>query len=114
MAKSDIAKVQAHIIAKAGRSAAFRSRLVKATHRTLAAEGLKVPRGFKVKVVQDTPKLVHIVLPSKRTAKAKRPGGKKGRMGAMFTFDDGDDERTAKARRAGSTKGRMGTMFTFG
>ena len=51
MAKSDIAKVQAHIVAKAGRSAAFRRKLLKSTHRTLAAEGLHVPKGFTVKVV---------------------------------------------------------------
>jgi hypothetical protein len=53
------------VIARAWSDDTYRSRLVSAPHEVLAEAGIDVPAGAKIKVVQDTPESIHVVLPSK-------------------------------------------------
>lgn len=52
------------ILAKADADRAFRARLVAAPAAALAAEGVAVPEGLTLAVVEDTPTRVHLVLPA--------------------------------------------------
>ena len=88
MARVSVARVQARIIAKAWKNEAFRKKLIKSPHKVLAGEGVDVPTGVKVKVMQNTAKVMHLVVPTKPSAKksrAKRPRTP-ARMGPSFTF----------------------------
>lgn len=85
MARKSSSALQKQILSKAFRNAAFRRKLLKSPHKALADEGIEVPKGTRVKVVENTPKVTHIVLPSKPKVAGKgRP--KSGGMGASFTF----------------------------
>ena len=88
MARVSVARVQAKIIAKAWKNEAFRKRLIKSPHKALAKEGVEVPAGVKVKVLQNTATVMHLVVPNQPSAtksRAKRPRTP-ARMGPTFTF----------------------------
>ena len=51
------------IIAKAWRDPAFKAELIANPAAALKAEGIDVPAGMKVTVVENTDKLFHLVLP---------------------------------------------------
>ena len=55
-------KVVGKVIAKAWTDEAFKQRLHADPHGTLAAEGISVPEGKTVKVVEDTGDTVHMVI----------------------------------------------------
>jgi len=88
MARPNVAKVQAKLVAKAWKSAAFRRTLLRSPHKVLAAQGVDVPAGVRVKVVQNTPKVMYLVLPAAPAAKARKATRPKAptRMGPSFTF----------------------------
>ncbi len=53
------------IVAKAWGNEMFRNKLVRDPGATLAQEGVSVPAGVQVKVVEDSAKVMHLVLPVK-------------------------------------------------
>jgi hypothetical protein len=53
------------IVAKAWANEVYRQRLLRDPAGALRSEGVSVPEGVEVKVLEDTPKLVHFVLPVK-------------------------------------------------
>lgn len=76
------------IIAKAWRNEAFRRRLIRNPHAVFAEEGLRVPAGMKVKVLQNTGRTFYFVLPAKpgkASGDSKRPK-RPARMGPQFTI----------------------------
>lgn len=56
------------IIARAWADPAFKQALLSDPAATLAAEGLPTPAGVELKVVENTPTLVHLILPAKPDA----------------------------------------------
>jgi len=88
MANPSGSRLQAKVVAKAMRNAAFRRQLLKSPHKALAAEGIEIPAGVRVRVVENSPKRVYLVLPSKPKARKAKAGGPKAppRMGAALTF----------------------------
>jgi hypothetical protein len=63
MPENHIAPDFAKIIAKAWRDPAFKSALIANPATALRAEGIDVPAGMAVTVVENTDKLFHLVLP---------------------------------------------------
>jgi hypothetical protein len=57
----------AQIITKCWSDAAFKAKLLVDPAAVLQAEGLPVPAGMRIKVVEDTPQRVHWVLPARPT-----------------------------------------------
>ena len=53
------------IVAKAWGNEMFRRKLVRDPAATLSQEGVSVPAGVQVKVVEDTDQVMHLVLPVK-------------------------------------------------
>lgn len=53
----------ARVVSRAWTDPAYRNRLTTDTHAALAEEGINVPAGMQVKVLQNTPTLQHLVLP---------------------------------------------------
>lgn len=53
------------IVAKAWGNEVYRQRLLRDPKGTLASEGVSLPDDVEVKVLEDTPKLVHFVVPVK-------------------------------------------------
>ena len=51
------------VVARAWTDPAFKAQLLADPQATLAAAGLSIPPGVTVKVVENTDKLVHLVLP---------------------------------------------------
>jgi hypothetical protein len=51
------------LLAKASTDSVFRFQLLHDTHAALASVGVKVPPGVTLKVVENSPTLVHLVLP---------------------------------------------------
>jgi hypothetical protein len=51
------------IIAKAWADDAFKAALLANPNATLAAEGIAVPDGLTLKVLEDTPGTMHVILP---------------------------------------------------
>ena len=86
MAKKSVASAHARVVSKAFRSAAFRKKLLRSPHKALADMGYDIPRGYRVKVVQNNPKLTHIVLPAKPRVKGKKGKAKVPGMGPAYTF----------------------------
>ena len=88
MARLSMAKAQARIVAKAWKSAAFRRALLKSPHKALASQGVDVPAGVRVRVVQNTPKVMYLVLPAAPKARARKTTRPRTptRMGPSFTF----------------------------
>jgi len=66
-ADQDKAAVYGKIIAKAWRDPAFKAQLIADPHATLKSAGVDMPAGVTVKVVENTDKHVHLVLPPKPT-----------------------------------------------
>jgi len=76
------------IQAKAMRDDAFRRSLVRNPRKALTEEGMKIPAGVRVRVVQNSASTFHLVIPGKPV---KKRGGSKGpkrpgRMGPQFTI----------------------------
>jgi hypothetical protein len=75
----------AKVIARAMQDPDFKKRLIKNPHAVLAAEGVAVKEGVKLKVVENTASVHHVVIP----AAPKRPVAatklSKHKMGASFT-----------------------------
>jgi hypothetical protein len=63
MPENHIAPDFAKIIAKAWRDPAFKAELIAIPAAALKAEGIDVPAGMAVTVVENTDKLFHLVLP---------------------------------------------------
>ncbi len=67
MAKSDATKAQdtplSTLIAKARSDPSFKKRLLANPAAALSAAGVVIPPGVTVKVVENTAKLLHLVLP---------------------------------------------------
>ena len=63
MPENDTAPDFAKIIAKAWRDPAFKAELIANPAAALKAEGIDVPAGMTVTVVENTDKLFHLVLP---------------------------------------------------
>jgi len=53
------------IVAKAWANDIYRQRLLRDPKGTLRSEGINVPDDVDVQVIEDTPKLLHFVLPVK-------------------------------------------------
>src|SRR5690348_12605708 len=53
------------LVARAWRDADFRRRLLADPAAALAEHGLEVPEGLRVRVVENTPTLVHLILPAR-------------------------------------------------
>jgi len=54
-----------HIVAKAWIDEVFRYRLLSDPASMLRAEGVPIPRGVEVRILEDTDRVRHIVLPIK-------------------------------------------------
>ncbi len=52
------------VIAKAWSDPAFKRQLLSESVATLKAAGIEISKGLQVKVVEDTPDLVHMILPA--------------------------------------------------
>ena len=76
------------IIAKTWRDEAYRRRLLRNPRKVLEEEGVRVPAGVKVKVVQNTGRTFHFVLPAKpgRATSARKGPKRPGQMGPQFTI----------------------------
>jgi hypothetical protein len=57
----------AKLVKKAWDDPAFKAQLLERPNAALAAAGVPVPAGVTVKVLEDTDKVVHLVLPPKPT-----------------------------------------------
>jgi hypothetical protein len=72
-------KIETKLIEKAMQDASFRERLVQDPRGTISSElGIQIPAEIEVKVVQETPEVLYIVLPSQPEGFASspsRPGG---------------------------------------
>ena len=75
----------ARIVARAWEDDAFKARLLKNATKVLKEEGVKVPRGVKVKAVENTSKTVHFVVPAKPKKALTEKQIAKHRMGPMET-----------------------------
>ena len=51
------------VVAKAWADEAFKAALIADPNATLAAEGIAVPAGLKLKVLEDTAETMHVILP---------------------------------------------------
>lgn len=60
----DQAKQYAHIVAKCWADPAFKTKLLANTNATLAAEGVDVPAGVEVRVVENSAGVVYVALPA--------------------------------------------------
>ena|SRR5208282_2303409 len=58
-----LAKQWAQVVARAWADAAFKKRLLAQPTAALKEVGLEAPEGFQVKVVENTDRLAHLVLP---------------------------------------------------
>ena len=65
MNREEQAKKMRQIIAKAWMDEGFKQRLLADPAAALKQEGLDIPEGLRIKVVENTDKLVHFVLPAK-------------------------------------------------
>lgn len=55
----------AQIVSRAWRDEVFRYRLLSDPARTLRAEGVSIPQGVEVRILEDTDQVLHVVLPIK-------------------------------------------------
>jgi hypothetical protein len=63
--KKEQGKKYAKLIAKVWSDEAFKERLLMDPRATLDAEGIQVPEGVEVKVVEQTDKIFYLVIPEK-------------------------------------------------
>jgi hypothetical protein len=61
-------KTMAKVIAKAWTDPAYKKRLLKEPAKVVAAEGIKIPKGTKVHIHENSKKAMHIVLPARPDA----------------------------------------------
>lgn len=81
----DRIKRHARIVARAWEDEAYRARLLKDATKVLKEEGAKIPRGVKVKAVQNSAKSVHFVIPAKPKKTLTEKQIAKHKMGPMMT-----------------------------
>ncbi len=62
--QQDISRLWAKVVAKAWADEAYKTKLMNDPAALLKAEGLPVPPGAQLKVVEDTANLRHLVLPA--------------------------------------------------
>jgi hypothetical protein len=61
--------IQQQLVARAMKDEAFRERLLSSPKETLERElGIMVPTGVTIQVHQDTPSMLHLVLPTKQSS----------------------------------------------
>ncbi len=60
----DQAQLYQQIIAKCWADDSFKQQLLNDTSATLKAEGVEIPEGYSVKVLENTPQTFHIVIPN--------------------------------------------------
>jgi hypothetical protein len=65
MNKQEQGKKIGHVITKAWHDESFKQRLLADTMAVLKEEGVEVPAGLEVRAVENTEKLVHMVIPLK-------------------------------------------------
>ncbi|HMS05288.1 MAG TPA: NHLP leader peptide family RiPP precursor [Burkholderiaceae bacterium] len=58
----NLSKQYAQIVAKCWADPAFKSKLLAGTNATLAAEGVSIPAGVEVRVVENSAQVVYVVL----------------------------------------------------
>jgi hypothetical protein len=75
----------ARIVARAWEDDVYKARLLKNATKVLRDEGVKVPRGVRVKAVENTAKTVHFVIPAKPKKALTERQIAKHRMGPMET-----------------------------
>ncbi len=63
LSNEDLLAQAQRIIAKAWADDAFKAALIANPNATLAAEGIAVPGGLTLKVLEDTPGTMHVILP---------------------------------------------------
>jgi nitrile hydratase len=68
MEKRDDDKQKAKLVARAWLDPAFRTRLQTSPASALEEFDIAVPRGVKIVVVEDTEKVMHVTIPSVRSA----------------------------------------------
>jgi hypothetical protein len=61
----DLSRQYAHIVAKCWADPAFKAKLMANTNATLAAEGVDVPAGIEVRVVENSANVVYVALPAR-------------------------------------------------
>lgn len=84
-----MARAAKRIIAKAWRDEGYRRRLIRNPRAVLKEEGVRVPSGVKVKVVQNTSRVFHFLLPAKPgrvSGRGKKRPRRPGQMGPQFTI----------------------------
>lgn len=59
------AKLTGQIVAKCWADDAYKARLLAEPEKVLAEEGLSLPAGVRCQVVENTPVVLHLVLPAK-------------------------------------------------
>ncbi len=64
LSNDDLMAQAQRVIAKAWADDAFKAALLANPNETLAAEGIAVPAGLKLKVVENTDDAFHLVLPA--------------------------------------------------
>jgi hypothetical protein len=65
MNQEEQGKKMRQVIAKAWADEAFRQRLLSNATATLKGEGIEVPDGVEMRIVENTEKLFHLVIPQK-------------------------------------------------
>ena len=60
----DLSRQYAQIVAKCWADPAFKSKLLAYTNATLAAEGVNIPAGVEVRVVENSAHVVYVALPA--------------------------------------------------
>lgn len=68
MKQEEQAKRMQKVIAKAWADEAFKKKLLADATAVLKGEGVAIPQGVEVRVVEDTGKVFHIVIPPKPTS----------------------------------------------
>lgn len=63
MAQDEQAKLYGQVVARAWQDEAFKGRLLVEPREALAEMGVEVPAGHEVRVVEDTERVRHLVLP---------------------------------------------------
>ena len=63
MAQEEQAKLYGRIVARAWQDEAFKGRLLAEPREALAEMGVEVPAGHEVRVVEDTERVTHLVIP---------------------------------------------------
>lgn len=78
-------KRHARIVARAWQDDKYKKRLLEDPASVLADEGVDIPPGVKIKTVENTPDVMHFVLPAKPKAPMSEEEIAKHRMGPMET-----------------------------